>query len=178
MRTLRSALPLAAFLVACGAAAQAVTPESYFNQASKEFVKQDKMTALRTLDRGLQTYPDDPKLRKLAEELLKDEEKKQQQQQKEQQQEQQQQQEKQKDKEEQGQDGKDQDQNADEQQAKPEQPERNEPMEQRKPEQANNIAPQDAMRMLDALERSEKDIQEKVRVRRRPVARHNIEKDW
>ena len=32
--------------------------------------------------------------------------------------------------------------------------------------------------MLDALERSEKDVQEKVRAKRRPAVRRTIEKDW
>ncbi len=184
MSTLRIALPIAISLLAGGAVAQEVTAEAYFNQASREFVKVDKMTAMRTLDRGLQAYPGDPKLLKLAEALLKDEEKKQQQEQNKDQQG--------KDKEKQDQDGKNEQQEQD--QGKPEdrqqqepQQEKNEPPqqadnsrkeEQRKGEEANNIAPQDAMRMLDALERSEKDIQEKVRLRRRPVTRQNIEKDW
>ena len=190
MSTLRIALPIAISLLAGGAMAQEVTAEAYFNQASREFVKVDKMTAMRTVDRGLQAYPGDPKLLKLAEALLKDEEKKQQQQQQQQQEQNKDQQGK--DKEKQDQDGKNEQQEQD--QGKPEdrqqqepQQEKNEPPqqadnsrkeEQRKGEEANNIAPQDAMRMLDALERSEKDIQEKVRLRRRPVTRQNIEKDW
>ena len=71
MSMLRITLPFAAALMAYGAMAQEVTADAYFNQASREFVKVDKMTALRTLDRGLQAYPGDPKLLKLAEELLK-----------------------------------------------------------------------------------------------------------
>ena len=51
--------------------AQSTTAEAYFNQASKEYVKQDKMQALRTLDHALQQYPGDPRLLKLAEELVK-----------------------------------------------------------------------------------------------------------
>lgn len=190
MSMLRITLPFAAALMAYGALAQDVTADAYFNQASREFVKVDKMTAMRTLDRGLQAYPGDPKLLKLAEELLKDEEKKQQQQQQQQQQDQQG-----KDKEKQDQQGKNdqqQDQQGkdqkpqDKQQEKPSQEKNEQPEqadnkkkeEQRKGEQTSNIAPQDAMRMLDALERSEKDVQEKVRLRRRPATRQNIEKDW
>lgn len=191
MSMLRIALPIIAVSLAGLTMAQEVTAEAYFNQASREFVKVDKMTALRTLDRGLQAYPGDPKLLKLAEELLKDEEKKQQQQQQQEQNKDQQgkDQEKQdqeaKNDQQQDQKGKDQ-KPQDQQQEKPSQEKNEQPEqadnkkkeEQRKGEQAANIAPQDAMRMLDALERSEKDVQEKVRLRRRPATRQNIEKDW
>lgn len=168
--------------------AQTTTAEAYFNQASKEYVKQDKMQALRTLDHGLQQYPGDPKLLKLAEELVKEEEKKDQQKQK-------QEQEK-KDQEKQDQEKKDQEKSQDQkeqekkdqrqaekdqqkkEQEKQEQAQQGDPKDQKGQPKPGSIAPQDAMRMLDALERSEKDVQEKVRAKRRPASRRTIEKDW
>ncbi|MBK9535488.1 MAG: hypothetical protein IPO10_10005 [Flavobacteriales bacterium] len=46
----------------------------YFNTASKKYVKEQKIEALKTLDKGLKAYPGDPRLLKLAEELIKEEE--------------------------------------------------------------------------------------------------------
>jgi|APTNR8051073442_1049403.scaffolds.fasta_scaffold02185_5 outer membrane biosynthesis protein TonB len=176
-------LPLIALLFTTDLVAQQMNADTYFNQASREYVKQDKMTALRTLDRGLQAHPGDPKLLKLAEELLKEEEKKQQQQQQQQQQDKQDEQEQQEQQDqpkqqEKGDEKKEQQGQQEQQKNEPEQADKQPGKDQRPGEQAGNIAPQDAMRMLDALERSEKDIQEKVRLQRRPAAQHNIEKDW
>lgn len=173
---------------------QTTTADAYFNQASKEYVKQDKMQALRTIDHGLKQYPGDPKLLKLAEELVKEEEKKQQQDQQQQQKEEQekkeqekkgqekkdqeQAQEKKEQEQEQAQDQKEQ-QRKDQEKKQDEQAQRGDPKDQKgQPSKAGMIAPQDAMRMLDALERSEKDVQEKVRAKRRPASRRTIEKDW
>lgn len=173
--------------------AQTTTAEAYFNQASKEYVKQDKMQALRTLDHGLQQYPGDPKLLKLAEELVKEEEKKDQQKQK---QEQEKKDQEKQDQEKQDQEKKDQEKSQDQkeqekkdqqqaekdqqkkEQEKQEQAQQGDPKDQKGQPKPGSIAPQDAMRMLDALERSEKDVQEKVRAKRRPASRRTIEKDW
>lgn len=190
---------LTAFVVsATVAAAQPPSAEAYFNQASREFVKMDKLTALRTLDRGLQHYPGDPKLLKLAEELVKEEQRKQQEEQ--QKKEQQDQKDKEKDKEkgdgkgdqqkeeqadqqdkpsEQDQAGKDgKEQQQDPSQDKAEQGKSNEEKQKAERAKAGQIAPQDAIRMLEALERSEKEVQSKVRAKRRPASRRTIEKDW
>ena len=51
--------------------AQVNTADDYFNLASRQFVKEDNRQALRTLDQGLRQFPTDPKLLKLAEELVK-----------------------------------------------------------------------------------------------------------
>jgi Ca-activated chloride channel homolog len=159
--------------------AQVNTADEYFNLASRQFVKEDSRQALRTLDQGLRQFPTDPKLLKLAEELVKQnkqdpqEQQQQEQQQKEQQQDEQQQQG--------GQNEQQQQREQQEQQGQQEQPQQAEEkgQEQRggKP-QPGTIDPQAAMRMLDAMERNEKDVQEKVRVKRRPAVRRTIEKDW
>ncbi len=168
--------------------AQTTTAEAYFNQASKEYVKQDKMQALRTLDQALQQYPGDPRLLKLAEELVKEEQQKQQEQQKqEQQQQEQEKKEQEKQDQQQAQDQKEQEKKDQEQaQEQKQQEQEKQGQEQQQNAQqgekgeprAGTIAPQDAMRMLDALERSEKDVQEKVRVKLRPATRRSIQKDW
>lgn len=168
-------LPLA---LACGfnAWGQETTAQAYFDQASREYVKQDKMTALRTLDQGLQKYPGDPKLLKLAEELIKEEQKKQDQQQQQQKQDQQKNdQQKDQGKQDKQQDQQQQDQQKDEQ---PQQADQKEQQQQKGDPQAGRIDPRDAMRMLEAMERSEKDVQQKVRLRKRPAVRRTIEKDW
>lgn len=195
----RTFLTLVLSIFSIGAMAQTTTAEAYFNQASREFVKMDKMTALRTLDQGLQQYPGDPKLLKLAEELVKEEQRKQQE---EQQKKEQQQQEKDKNNEKEKGDGKGEQQKEDqadrpedgkqdqagesgkEQQDEPGKDqagnEQQSGDQQQKPERpmAGRIAPQDAMRMLEALELSEKEVQNKVRAKRRPASRRTIEKDW
>lgn len=160
--------------------AQVSTADEYFNLASRQFVKEDSRQALRTLDQGLRQFPTDPKLLKLAEELVKQnkqdpEQQQQEQQQKEEQQQQDQQQQQG------GQNEQQQEKEQQEQQGQEEQPQQAEEkgQEQRggKP-QPGTIDPQAAMRMLDAMERNEKDVQEKVRVKRRPAVRRTIEKDW
>lgn len=175
--------------------AQPVTADAYFNQASKEYVKEDKIQALRTLDQALQRYPGDPKLLKLAEELVKEEEQQQKDQQKKDQQEQekekQDQKEKEKEQKDQDQDQeqkekeqKDQEQKQQEEQKQKEQEqqqqnaENGEPKDEKGTPKTGTIAPQDALRILDALERSEKDVQDKVRLKKRPASRRTIEKDW
>jgi len=170
--------------------AQTTTAEAFFNQASKEYVKQDKMQALRTLDHALQQYPGDPRLLKLAEELVKEEQQKQQQEQQKQEQRQTEEEKKEQEKkdEQQAQDRKEQEKKDHEQaqdQQKKEQEEQGQEQQQQNGQEgvkgqprAGTIAPQDAMRMLDALERSEKDVQEKVRVKMRPASRRSIQKDW
>ena len=175
----------AALLIAIGCAAQSTSADAYFNQASKEYVKQDKITALRTLDNGLRQYPGDPRLLKLAEELIKEDEQQQQKDQQQQDQEKDKQDQQQKDKQKGDQQKQDQQQQKQEQQK--EQDQQAEKQEQRNAEKGDEkdrqprvgtIAPQDALRMLDALERSEEDVQEKVRTKLRPLVRRPIEKDW
>ncbi|MEO8591629.1 MAG: hypothetical protein ABI432_19765 [Flavobacteriales bacterium] len=155
--------------------AQTTSADDYFNRAGTQYVKEDKRAALRTLDQGLQEYPGDPRLLKLAEALLKEEQQKQQQQQKQQEQQQQkdqQQQQEQQKKQEQQQREQEEKQQQEQQAKEGEQDPKNmEP-------QPGRIAPQDARRILDALERSEKDVQQKVRERQRPARRVTIDKDW
>ncbi len=166
-------------LLAIGVQAQDTTALDLFNRASREYLKVDKLTALRTLDRGLRQYPGDPRMLKLAEELLKEE---QQQQEQEQQQKEQQEQDKQEEQEknEQQQDKgqqkePDRNEKGGEEKEQPRQEDQQQQGQQRKP---GSIAPQDARRMLDALDRKEKEVQDKLRLKQRPATRVPIEKDW
>lgn len=154
--------------------AQSVTAQDYFNQAARQYVKEDKGSALRTLDKGLREYPGDARLLKLAEELLKEQEQQDQQQAQGQGQDQKQDQEKQQE----GKDQKqDQGQQKEEQQSTGKEQEKQDRSDQQKA-QPGKISQQDAQRMLDAMDRQEKDVQDKVRVRQRPVQRTPVEKDW
>lgn len=180
MMNLRASLSLPALLFGILAIGQS-TAEDYFNQAAREYVKSDRLTALRTLDKGLREHPQDPKLRKLAEELLKNEQQKQQQeqqqQQKEQQQQQKEQQQQQEQKQEQSQGQKQEkkdESRQEEREQKGEESDRDDTGK-RKPE---GMSQRDAERMLDALERREQDVQQQVRAKLRPARRVRIEKDW
>ncbi len=174
MNGIRSILLLCAVLGFSLAANAQTTALDYFNEAGKQYVKKDKGAALRTLSAGLHQYPGDARLLKLAEELLKEEQQKQQQQQKEQQQNEQQQKEQEKKQQQQAQEQKEKEQK--EQQEQQAQQGERDPKD-AKP-QAGRIAPQDARRILDALERGERDVQQKVRERQRPARRVTVEKDW
>lgn len=154
--------------------AQTASAEDYFNRAGKEYVKEDKRAALRTLDQGLQRFPGDTRLLKLAEELLKEEQQKQEQQQ--QQQEQQQKEQEQKEQEQKREQQQQEEQ--EKQQREQQQAEENEADPKDMKPQPGRIAPQDAKRILDALERGEQDVQQKVRERQRPARRVPVEKDW
>ncbi len=139
----------------------------YFNSASKQYVRKDKGGALRTLDRGLKQHPGDPRLLKLAEELVKEE---QQQQQQAQQQKQEQQQQEQK--QQQGSQKEDREQ----QQEKREQEQRAQREQQQ--EREGELSRKEAERLLDALDREERAVQAKVRDKQRPGERRPSDKDW
>lgn len=147
------------------------SPMDYFNLAAKQYVKEDKMSALRTLDQGLQQHPQDARLRKLATELLKEQ----------QQQQQQQEQDKPEDgrsKEEQSKGG--QEQQKQEQQAEQQQSEQSKERKPGDPGQPRpgEIAPQDAKRILDALDRQEQQVQSRMRQRQQPAPKVPVDKDW
>jgi hypothetical protein len=148
------------------------SPMDYFNLAAKQYVKEDKMSALRTLDQGLQQHPQDARLRKLATELLKEQQ---------QQQQQQQEQDKPEDgrsKEEQSKGG--QEQQKQEQQAEQQQSEQSKERKPGDPGQPRpgEIAPQDAKRILDALDRQEQQVQSRMRQRQQPAPKVPVDKDW
>jgi Ca-activated chloride channel family protein len=150
------------------------SPMDYFNLAAKQYVKEDKMSALRTLDQGLQQHPQDARLRKLATELLK-----------EQQQQQQQQQQQEQDKPEDGRSKEEQSKGAQEQQKQEQQAEQqqSEQSKERKPgdpgqPRPGEIAPQDAKRILDALDRQEQQVQSRMRQRQQPAPKVPVDKDW
>ncbi|MBL7963372.1 MAG: hypothetical protein JNM31_05960 [Flavobacteriales bacterium] len=158
----RLLLPLLACLFLHPLMAQTDTAATgLFNQAAHRYVKQDRLAALRTLDEALRKHPDDPRLLKLAEELLKEQQQQQQQQQQDQQKQDQQKQDQQKQEQ----------QQQDQQQQKQDQKKQNEQPGQR-------TDPREAQRLLDALEQQEKGVQEKVRLKQRPAKRALIERDW
>jgi hypothetical protein len=153
----------------CLVAQVTASATDYFNKAARQYVQEDKVSALRTLEKGLQQYPGDPRLLKLADELLKEE------------QDQQQQQDRQQDQQnEQGKEEENKDQGGNkEEQKQDEKSEEQQNKEQRPQEQRpGRISPQDADRMLDAMDQQEKSVQEKVRTKQRPVPRTPVEKDW
>lgn len=144
------------------------SPMDYFNLAAKQYVKEDKMSALRTLDQGLQQHPQDARLRKLATELLKE-----------------QQQQQQQDKPEDGRSKEEQSKGAQEQQKQEQQAEQqqSEQSKERKPgdpgqPRPGEIAPQDAKRILDALDRQEQQVQSRMRQRQQPAPKVPVDKDW
>jgi hypothetical protein len=152
--------------------AQTASAREWFDRAAQEFVQQDKITALRTLDKGLREHPNDPRLTKLAEALLKED-----QQQKQQQQQQQQGGSDDKQQEQQRQQQQGQDQRSREQQQQ-QADQRQQGAEGQQRARAGQMDPRDAKRLLDALQRGEKDVQQKVRLRQRPAQRITIDKDW
>lgn len=176
MSPIRTTFLLALMMPLCQALlAQTTSADDYFNLAAKQYVKEDKVSALRTLDKGLQKHPGDPRLLKLAEELLKEEQPQQQTGQQDQQNEEQQ-------GDEQGKDDKSDQGNKDKEQEEKQndgstQEQREDPSSKPKP-QPGRISPQDAERMLDAMNRQEKEVQDKVRNRQRPTPRVPIDKDW
>ena len=171
MIALRYILLLAAIVLGGNAlVAQTASAEDYFNRAAKQYVKEDKVNALRTLDKALQEYPGDARLLKLAEELLKEDQQQQQQQQ-------QQDQDKKKEGEEEKKDGGEQEKPQDGDEKKQDRGDEEKKGDQQKP-QPGKISQQEAERILDAMNRQEKEVQEKVRNRERPTPRTPIEKDW
>jgi len=150
--------------------------EHYFNEAARQYVLENRMEALKTLDKGLRKYPDDARLRKLAEELLKQQ---QQQQQKQQQQKQQQEQQQKDQQEKEQQAGKQQQEGQEE---KEQQGSDDSGKERSRDEQGRGrpgeIAPKDAERILDALEREEQRVQSKLKERQRAARKVPVEKDW
>ncbi len=151
-------------LVLCALAAKAQSDttgarsaDAYFNRASRQYVKEDKSSAMRVLDEGLRAHPGDAKLLKLAEQLLKEEQQ--------QNQAQQQQQQKKEQQQEQGQE---------QQQAK----EQDQQQDQEREQNSGGMDKRDAERMLDELNREEQDVQERVRARSMPGRKARIEKDW
>ncbi|HRD53598.1 MAG TPA: hypothetical protein PKY96_13210 [Flavobacteriales bacterium] len=131
--------------------------EGYFNRASRQYVKEDKSSAMRILDEGLRAHPGDAKLLKLAEQLLKEERQNQQQQQQQQPEQQQQQQQEQEQQQRQGH-------------------EREQGQEKERSDEG--MDKRDAERMLDELNRKEQGVQDRVRSRSTPSRKPKPAKDW
>lgn len=135
----------------------ALSADDYFNKASRQYVKEDKVSALRMLDKGLRAHPGDPRLLKLAQELLKEEQRNQQSQQQQSQQQQQEQPQSQK---------------------QEQRPSENREQQQRDPQEDSGLSRRDAERLLDELNREEQGVQERARARMLPARKARIQKDW
>lgn len=154
---------LAIILFALGAAASVsaqdtLSAPAWFDKAAKEYVKQDKPTALRSLDQALRQHPEDPKLQALAEALLKEPPPEPMPQPQPQQQQQPQQKEE-----------------KEEQEPQPKDPASGDKEKQR---DHGRMTPDEARRLLDAIEQQERNTQEKVRDKLAPAQRRNTDKDW
>ncbi|WKZ67105.1 MAG: hypothetical protein QY325_04065 [Flavobacteriales bacterium] len=166
--TTRITIGLLALALPLCAIGQQASAEEYFNRASREYVKVDKSPAMRILDQGLRAHPGDPRLLKLAEELLKqDRQNRAAQAQQEQPQES---------------SGQEEKESADQGTPKPEESgkegeSQGETGDGRR-ESRSGLNRQDAERMLDAVDRKEQDVQQQVRAKTRPAHRASIEKDW
>lgn len=166
--TIRIIIGLLAHALPLCAIGQQASAEEYFNRASREYVKVDKSPAMRILDQGLRAHPGDPRLLKLAEELLKeDRQSRSAQAQQEQSQDPSGQQEK---------------ETADKGAQQPEEGgkerERQGEAGDDRRDSRSGLGRQDAERMLDAVDRKEQDVQQQVRAKARPAQRASIEKDW
>lgn len=158
-----------ALLTSVHARAQ-TTAEDYFNKAAREYVKEEKIAALRTLDQGLRAHPGDARMRNLAEAIMKEQQQQQQQQSAQQQQQQEKQQQEQQ-------------QNQQEQSGQQEQQaQESDPGEQREGEERQarkgELTKEEAERILDALDRREQDVQQQARARMRPARKSTSDKDW
>ncbi len=141
----------------------AQTANDYFHSAANYYVNANKKSAQSTIQEGIIKYPNDSKLKTLATKIneLPDPEDDQNQQN------QQNQQNKDQDKQDQkDQDKQDQQNQQDQKDQKGEQP------------QQRQISPEDAQRILNALEQEEKDLQEKMQKKERAGSRPAIEKNW
>lgn len=134
---------------------------TYFKKASKQYIFEKNIEALRTIEKGLKVYPDNEKLTKLAELILKDSQ---------QQQQQNQQQNQQNQKEEKKEEEKKQQQNKNEEEQK----------EDKKKQQQTpaTISPEDMERLLQAIADDEKDLQKKLKEQEAKSKKVQTEKDW
>jgi len=134
-----------------------VTAEDFFNAAAEKYINKQTTEALKLIDAGFKVEPNNEKLQKLAELILKENKNKQQQQQQKQQQQKQQQ------------------NNEQQKQQQNKQQQNNEQKEQQS--QSGKMNKEDAERMLDAMRQKELQIQNKLN-QPHPQQRTTIEKDW
>lgn len=162
----------------------AQTAEDHFHRGAQFYVFGKKTNAIMEVVTGLQKFPDDEKLRALAEILAKEEKKQEQQQQQNQDQKNEDQQKQQQDQQQANQDRKDQqekqDQEQKDQQKAQSSGEQNDKEEQKgepsQPLQAHAMTPQEAQRLLDAQKGEEQFLQFKPA--ERPERRQRLIKDW
>lgn len=139
-----------------GSVCMAQNAADFFNSAGNQFIDGDTKTALNTVNRGLDRYPNDDKLKKLRDELMKQQEQEQQQQEQQQQEEQQQQQQEQQNEQQQNQQDQNQEKKDQEQQNQEEQQKDQEQKEEEKEQK-----PEDAEQQEKDQEQKEKDEMEK-----------------
>lgn len=146
-------------LLLVGSVCMAQNASDFFNSAGNQFIDGDTKTALSTVNRGLDRYPGNDKLKKLRDELMKQQEQEQQQQQQQQQQEQQEQEQKNQEQQNQEQQEQNQDQEKKDQEQQ-EQEQKNEEQ-QKDEEQKEEQKPEDAEKTEEEKEQEQKDELEK-----------------
>lgn len=148
---------------------------AYHNLGNTHLAQQRPQQAIAAYREALRRDPSDEDTRynlAYAQRMLKQ----QQQQQNKEQQKQDDQEKKEQDQQQQGEDKKEQDQQQQEQQQKPGEEGRQDPQQQA--QQPQRMSREEAERLLDALDRQERDVQDKVRQKLRVPVRVPIEKDW
>ena len=148
MRTLITLL-----LLMMGSLCMAQNATDFFNSAGNQFIDGDTQTALSTVNRGLERYPSDEKLKKLRDELMKQQEQEQQQQQQEQQEQNQDQEKQNQEQQEQNQDQEKQEQEQKEQQQQEQEQNEEEQKEEQQPEDAEKTEEQKEQEKQDELEK-------------------------
>ena len=159
------------FEMAAERAADKITKaEAYHNMGNAHIMSGDIDASIEAYKKALRNNPDDEDTRynlAFAQQMKKKQEEQQQEQQDENQDK-----DKDKDKEE------NKDENNDQEQDKQDQQDQQDGDEQEQQPQPNQLSKEDAQEMLEALDQEEKDVQDKVKLKKMKVQQTNIEKDW
>ncbi|HNS81578.1 MAG TPA: hypothetical protein PKM67_08985 [Kiritimatiellia bacterium] len=157
MRPIRLIHLLSAILIpvmTCPAIAE--TPDGYFNESAYLYTDKKQEKALEKVNTGLQSYPDNPKLKMLKELLEKSSQQQQEQ--------------------EQPQNQPEQNQDQQNQQPQEEQSGQDEQQEQPQPKPSDEMSKEEAEMMLDAMKKNEKSQREQIQMLLgKPLP---VDKDW
>lgn len=144
--------------------------QAYHNMGNAQIMAGDIDASIEAYKKALRNNPDDEDTRynlAFAQQMKKKQEEQQQEQQDENQ-------DKDKDKEKE----ENKDENKDQEQDKQDQQDQQDGDEQEQEPQPNQLSKEDAQEMLEALDQEEKDVQDKVKLKKMKVQQTNIEKDW
>ncbi len=142
----------------------AQTTEDFFHTAAQQYINGQYESATLTVSTALQRFPNDPKLKALAEKLKREQQEQQQNQDEQQNQEQRQ---------EEQHGGQDNDQNQQEEQQQQQEGEEQQQQQQAKP---GELSKEEAERLLEALQNQEKEARKKKQAQVR--GRVRVDKDW